>query len=165
MIKFTAVIKKFGSKGEKTGWTYIDIPAHLSAELKPQYKKAYRVRGKIEDHDFRWVSLVPMGEGDYILALNAKMRKGIKKKEGAMVTVLLEEDDEEKELNETLMDCLEDAPLAQQKFLAMPRSHQMYYSNWIESCKTDKTKAKRIMLVIQAMEQNMSFAEMLSIPK
>jgi hypothetical protein len=43
----------------------------------------------------------------------------------------------------------------------LPVSHQMYYSNWIESAKTVGTKAKRIGLTIVAMEKNMTYGEML----
>ena len=36
MIQFTTTIHKFGVKGEKTGWTYIEIPADLAQQLKPE---------------------------------------------------------------------------------------------------------------------------------
>ena len=42
MIKFTATIQKFASQGEKTGWTYIVIPAELAQQLSPGNKKSFR---------------------------------------------------------------------------------------------------------------------------
>ena len=32
--------------GEKTGWSYIEIPAAIAQQLKPNYKKSFRVKGK-----------------------------------------------------------------------------------------------------------------------
>ena len=34
MIHFTTIIKKFNDQGEKTGWTYIEIPATIAEKLK-----------------------------------------------------------------------------------------------------------------------------------
>ena len=39
MVEFTATLEKFGKKGEKTGWTYIEIPADVAQEIKPGNKK------------------------------------------------------------------------------------------------------------------------------
>ena len=38
MIKFTATILKFNEQGEKTGWTYIEIPADIAQQIKPNNK-------------------------------------------------------------------------------------------------------------------------------
>jgi uncharacterized protein YdeI (YjbR/CyaY-like superfamily) len=51
--------------------------------------------------------------------------------------------------------------MAKKKFESLTRSHQMYFSKWIESAKTLETKTKRISLTIQAMEKNLNFGEML----
>lgn len=32
MVNFNALIKKFGDKSEKTGWTYIEIPAAIAKQ-------------------------------------------------------------------------------------------------------------------------------------
>ena len=45
-IQFNAVIKKFDQKGEKTGWTYIDIPEKIAQQLIPGNKKAFRIVAK-----------------------------------------------------------------------------------------------------------------------
>ena len=62
---------------------------------------------------------------------------------------------------ETMMECLQDEPEAYQYFLSFPRSHQNYYSKWVESAKTTVTQAKRIAQIIEAMYLKQSFAEML----
>jgi hypothetical protein len=33
MIQFNCLIEKFGEQGEKTGWTYIVIPAAIAQQL------------------------------------------------------------------------------------------------------------------------------------
>jgi len=50
MISFHAVLQKFGDKGEKTGWTYIEVPAKMAGFLKENNKKSFRVKGKIDLH-------------------------------------------------------------------------------------------------------------------
>src|SRR3712207_1634443 len=87
MVQFTTTILKFGQNGEKTGWTYIDIPARIAGKLSPGNKKTFRVKGKLDSYVISKVALLPKGEGDFIMPLNAAMRKAIKKQKGASVKV------------------------------------------------------------------------------
>ena len=161
MVKFKAVILQFDRQGEKTGWSYISIPKEIAVEIKPGMKKSFRVKGKLDSHSISKTSLLPMGEGNFILPLNADIRKAIHKKKGAMLNVQLQEDSERLSICQELLECLEDFPLAKKKFNALPGSHQRYYSKWIETAKTIQTKSKRITMTINAMERNMSYGEML----
>ncbi len=79
MVCFSTIIKKFEEKGEKTGWTYIDIQAGIAQQLIPNNKKAFRVKGKLDEYIFEGISLVPMGGGDFIMPINATIRKNIRK--------------------------------------------------------------------------------------
>ncbi len=159
MISYTALIQKFGDKGEKTGWTYIEIPSEMAQQLKPDNKKGFRVKGSLDKYPIKGVSLLPMGEGDFIMPLNAAMRKGIKKKNGEKVLVKIEVDQEEKKISQELLICLEDDPKANKIFKSLPGSHQRYYSNWIESAKTEATKAKRIAKTVRGLSLGLSFGE------
>lgn len=161
MISFTATILKFGQQGEKTGWTYIVIPAAKGQQLKAGNKRSFRVKGKLDNFPIKGVALLPMGEGDFIMALNAAMRKGIKKQKGAELHVQLQVDDEEIKPSAELMECMADEPQALQNFKSLPRGHQNYFSKWIESAKTDTTKAKRIAYAIRFLSQGKSFTEMI----
>lgn len=161
MISFTATIHKFAEKGEKSGWTYIDLPAHLAQELKPNTKTAYRVKGTLDEFPIRQVSLVPMGEGNFIIAINASMRKGMRKKEGAQVKVSIEVDESPYEWSQDMLDCIEEDPKAKENFYKMPPSHQKYYSNWVESAKTLETKTKRIFQAVQGLSMGMDYGEMI----
>ena len=73
MVKFTVTILKFGEQGEKTGWTYITIPAEIALQLMPDNKKSFRVKGKLDEYLIKGVALLPMGEGSFIMALNAAL--------------------------------------------------------------------------------------------
>ena len=161
MIKFITAILKFDKQGEKTGWTYIEVPAILAEQLKPGCKKSFRVKGKLDGHTIQQVALLPMGEGNFILPLNAVMRKSIGKRKGAQLEVILQLDKSVYELNKELMECLADEPTALDFFLTKPLSFQHYYSKWIESAKTDETKAKRIELAVTSLAQKIEFGEML----
>jgi len=104
MVVFNTTILKFKEQGEKTGWTYIVIPADVARKIKPGTKKSFRVKGKLDDYPIRQVALLPMGGGEFILPLNAGMRKGIGKRHGAMLRVALEEDNKPLTLDPDLMD-------------------------------------------------------------
>lgn len=161
MTTFQTILQKFGEKGEKTGWTYIEIPAYIAREIKPDCKVSFRVKGKIDNFPVKLLALLPMGDGDFIIPMNAQIRKGIRKEEGAMVTLNLEEDTDELPQSEELMMCLEDEPKALETFLKLPKSHQLYYSKWVESAKTIETKTKRITMTVQGMLMGMTYPEML----
>ena len=161
MIRFKALLQKFGSKGEKTGWTYIDIPEKIADKIKPGSKKSFRVKGKIDDLSIKALALTPMGDGNFILAINAQIRKGIKKIYGAFVDVEIEADTEPLLPHTELIACLKDEPVAYEYFINLPPSHQNWFSNWIKNAKTELTITKRISVIVKACEQNMSFSDMM----
>jgi len=161
MVIFTATLLQFAAQGEKTGWTYIEIPADLASQLKPGNKKSFRVKGKLDNYAIKSVALMPMGGGNFIMAVNATMRKGIGKRKGAMVKVQLTEDKTTFTICQELQECLQDEPKAQSFFSHLPPSHQRYYSKWVEDAKTDATRANRIARVLNALENKWSFSEML----
>ena len=115
-IQFTTTILQFGTKGEKTGWTYIEIPADLAQQLKPGNKKEFKVKGKLDKHTINRLSVLPMGGGIFILPLNANLRKAIAKKKGAMLQVSLQEDKSDFVFNPDFIECLADDPFAKSFF-------------------------------------------------
>ena len=161
MVRFTVTIKKFGSKGEKTGWTYFEVPADIALELKPGNKKEFKVKGKLDKYAIKRTSLIPMGGGLFIMALNAEMRKAIRKKEGAMLEVQLTEDKSDFVFNADFIECLKDEPPAYTFFQSLTGSHQRYFSKWIDSAKTDTTKTKRIVMAVNALARSLGYPEMI----
>jgi hypothetical protein len=140
---------------------YINVTAAIAEKLNPGVKKSFRVKGKFDDYSFKGVSLLPMGEGDFIIPFNAAMRKGTGKTKADKLKVQLEIDQKEYILNRVFMDCLADDPRAMEEFKKMPRSHQNYYSKWIETAKTEATQAKRIAMAVNALASKKNFGEML----
>lgn len=161
MVTYTSTILQFDKQGEKTGWTYIEVPADIAAQLKPGCKKSFRVKGKLGAYPIAQVSLLPMGNGNFIMPLNAAIRKAIGKKKGAMVKMQLLEDKATYQLNAALMECLADEPAALDFFTTKPPSFQSYYSKWIESAKTEATRARRIAMSVSSLAKKMEFGEML----
>lgn len=160
-IKFTATIHRFGQQGEKTGWTYFEVPADLAGELKPGNRKEFKVKGKLDQHPVSRVSLLPMGGGNFIFVLNAALRKAIGKKHGAMVRVQLTEDTSEFVFNPDFMECLKDDPAAHAFFNTLTGSHQRYFSKWIDSAKTEPTRIKRIAMAVNALARKWGYGEMI----
>jgi hypothetical protein len=165
MVEFTTTIKKFAQKGDKTGWTYIEVSADLAEKLIKGNKRSFKVKGKLDQNEFEQGTLLPMGEGDFILALNAALRKLLKKQKGDSINVILEVDHYVKPLSFEFMICLEDEPAALSHFKTLPKSHQKYFSKWIESAKTDLTKEKRIIQSINALALGLGFSEMIRMNK
>src|SRR5678809_233839 len=112
MVQFTTTIKQFDQQGEKTGWTYIEVPSDIAEKLIPGNKKGFRVRGKLDNFPIKGIALLPMGGGNFILTLNADLRRGIHKRKGAMLNVKLQVDPEGYKLNEDFIACLNDDPAA-----------------------------------------------------
>ena len=161
MVQFNTTILQFAEQGEKTGWTYIKIPVDIAQQLKPGNKKTFRVKGKLDDYSIKNVALIPIGNGDFIMALNVTMRKGIHKRKGAMIKVKLEVDNKARPLSKEMMECLKDEPKALAFFNDFAPSHQRYFSNWIESAKTEPTKTKRIAQTIASLLKGFDFGQML----
>ena len=161
MVEFTTILQKFGEMGEKTGWTFMEIPPEIAQQIKPNTRTSYRVKGKIDDFPLKMVALLPMGEGGFIIPMNDRIRKGIRKNTGATVKLQLEEDTDEFILSPDLLECMEEVPEAIEKFNKLPKSHQKYYSNWVESAKTMDTKSKRIAMAIKGFQMGMNYGEMM----
>ena len=162
MVTFKAEIERFGEKGEKTGWYFLMIPAAIANQIKADCKKSYRVKGKLDGIEIEGRALTPMGEGDFILALKKELRKQLRKDIGAVVQANLEEDKTFTiEIPEDLELCLSDEPQLLQSFIKLPKSHQNWYINWLNSAKTEPTRTKRIVKIVSAMDRGQTFGEMM----
>ncbi|MBK7181499.1 MAG: DUF1905 domain-containing protein [Bacteroidetes bacterium] len=160
MESFSTIIHRFDKKGEKTGWTYIEIPADIANSLKPKNKMAFRVKGLLDDFPIAQVALIPMGEGVFILPLNASIRKGIRKKEGAMLLVKLEEDksplllDSDFTMFWRMMNW-------RSLFKTLTKSHQQYFRNGLQVQKPKKQKQNELLMTINALSKQMGYPEMI----
>lgn len=160
MLSYTTTILIFGKKGDKTGWTYIEIPGDLAQKMFPGNKKIFRVKGKLDCHSIKQVSLLPVGNGAFIMPLNNSMRKGTGKKNGDKLEVKIEIDKSPVLISPELLECLNEEPEALRNFKNLVPSHQRYFSNWIIEAKTYETKAKRIALSVNALLKGYRYDEM-----
>jgi hypothetical protein len=161
MIDFTTTIRKFDRKGEKTGWSYLEINSKQAQRLKPGCRVSFRVKGSIDNCEISGVALMPMGDGNFILPFNAGMRKATGKSAGATVRVRLTVDVTQYKLSKDLMACLRDDPAAYDFFKTLPGSHQRYFSKWIDSAKTAATRTKRLVMAVEALSRRMGYGEMI----
>ena len=161
MHAFKAVIQKYANKGEKTGWTFIYLPTDIHAKLKLKNKKEFRIKGIIDNEPFEKLSVYPIGNGEYIIALNATLRKKLGKQEGTTVSVKLALDENIALQSQELLDCLAEDKTALEAFNALLKSHQNYHHRYVATAKTDATRAGRIVNVINALYKKQSFGEMI----
>src|SRR3546814_4228113 len=75
MVQFSAEIERFEKNGEKTGWFYIVVPEATARKIKADNRQFFRVRGTINGREFAGLGLIPTGDGGFILAVNAGIRK------------------------------------------------------------------------------------------
>lgn len=166
MHSFTALLRRFDANGEKTRWTYIDIPIDVTNSLCPDRKTSFRVSGRLDDYPIERVALLPMGrsgdsDGRFIMGINAVMRRGLRKEKGATIEVRIELDDAPLPPSADLMACLDDDPAALTFFQSLPRGHQSYFSKWIEDAKTAETRTKRITQAVRGLAMGMGYPEMI----
>lgn len=162
MVEFTTIILQFKEQGEKTGWTYIEIPADIAQQIKPGNKKSFRVRGSLDAFSVQGMALMPMGEGNFIMALKADVRKGIHKNAGAVLQVRLEEDiDFKVEMPADLQECFDFEPDAFEFYNSLAKSHREYFIKWVDSAKTSQTRASRIVNTVNAMLRKWSYSQMI----
>ena len=158
MVEFTTIILQFADQGEKTGWTYIEVPADIAQQLYPGNKKSFRVRGMLDGFAVAGMALMPMGGGNFIMALKAEVRKGIRKSAGAVLQARLEVDTDYKvEIPAELQECFDFEPDALEFYNSLPKSHREYFLKWINDAKTSETRAKRIVNTVNAMLRKWSY--------
>ncbi len=161
MQSFKAIIQKFSSKGEKTGWTYVDVPSDVLVKLKRPDKKEFRVKGVIDDVKFDRMATYPIGEGNFIIAINAELRKKLGKKEGATVSLKIELDKSGPLQSDELIEALNEDKIAKKQFDSLLLSHRNYFHRYVYTAKGIDTKAGRIVNIINAMYKKQNFGEMI----
>ena len=69
------------------------------------------------------------------------------------------------EYNEALMECLKDDQDAKSYFMELTPGHKRYFSNWIESAKTENTRINRIAKTLNALSKKWDYGMMLRAAK
>ncbi len=136
-------LQKFQGKG---GWTYASIPEVVKDKNSPF--GWVRVKGFIEDYEFKNYHLMPMGNGNLFLPVKAEIRKRIGKKEGDIVNIVLYKDESPLEIPDELLSCLRDEPKAFELFRKLGEGYQKEYISWIYAAKKVETRIARIAKTI-----------------
>ena len=148
LIDQNYLLEKFPGKG---GWTFARIP-----EVPLQKNSPFgwaKVKGSIDDYELKSYKLMPMGDGTLFLPVKAAIRKKIKKEAGDTVHVILYEDELPAKVPQEIIDCLESEPEAKEQFWKLTDDQRRFRLNIIYSAKTDETKAKHLVKMIEELSR------------
>ncbi len=155
LVNSSYLLKKFPGKG---GWTYAEIPEILQNKNNPF--GWVKVRGFVDDYELKQYKLMPMGDGKLFLPVKKEIRKRIKKEAGDYVKIRLYPDYSRIEIPEEIIDCLKnESQEVYETFLSFTEGEQKAYLDWIENAKTEDTKVKRIVTMIERLRKKMKFHE------
>jgi hypothetical protein len=154
LVNSEYLLQKFPGKG---GWTYAAIPE------VPQNKNNpfgwVKVNGTINDFELIKYKLMPMGNGSLFLPVKAEIRKIIKKQAGDYVRVLLYADESVLKVPDEIIECFKNEPkVVYENFQNFTEGEQKTYLEWINSAKTDETKADRIIKMMDRLQNNLRYA-------
>lgn len=161
MIHFSAPLQQFGKNGDKTGWTYIQVPHDVAEQLQPGSRKTFRVKGTLDAFAIKGVAVMPMRDGSFLLAVNAAMRKGLQKKKGAIIKASIAVDKITPQIPLALKECLDDEPEAMAFFQQLTLAQRNYFIKWAEGVKNEMSQARRIAQIIDALLLKQDFVAMM----
>ena len=151
LVNKECLLKKFSGKG---GWTYAEIPEVLQNKSNPF--GWVKVKGSIDDYEFKQYKLMPMGNHQLFLPVKAQIRKKIGKQAGDYVKVILFADDSKLEIPKEMLDCFANEPkILLKTFKSFTEGEQKAYLDWIYEAKTNETKAKRIAKMMERLGEEL----------
>jgi uncharacterized protein YdeI (YjbR/CyaY-like superfamily) len=102
-----------------------------------------------------------MGNGNFILSLNAALRKYINKQVGERIVVALSHDKTTIEPPQDFLDCLGDEPKALIFYQSLSNAQKNYFTHWLNGVKGIEAKTKRITIAINALSNKKEFGQMI----
>ena len=139
-------LERFPGKG---GWTYALILQVLQDKNAPF--GWVKVKGSIDDFEFKNYKLMPMGNGKLFFPVKAEIRKKIRKKEGDWVHIILYADNEPTEIPDDILMCLNEEPNDYKLFLSYTDGQQKAFIDWINSAKREETRVDRITKMLEML--------------
>lgn len=140
LVDRSYLLEKFPGKG---GWTYATIP-----EVKPDPHAWFgwiNVNGFLDDVELPRCKLMPKGDGQLFLPVNAKLRKQLRKGAGDTVRVRLFRADEPPLLPKDIGACFElEPPEVKAAYDKLSADEQHTYLKHINAAQTEDTRVKRI---------------------
>lgn len=152
-IEISKKIMRFDMKG---GWHYIPLEKEELKKISNQ--KKIRIKGKIEDIYFNGLTIMPMGGGKHMISINKELRDNIRKEEGDIVKLYIEEDKEDIEVPNFILDCLNyENKEIRQRFEKLTYSQKKMWINHILETKNEETKSNRILKMIDRLRENKKY--------
>lgn len=140
------LLQKFNGKG---AWTYVLIP-----EIPKEKRFPFglmKVSGSIDNFQLENCTLMPFGKGRLFLPVKAAIRKTIKKEVGEWVRLILYAEEIPEIIPEDILECLQDAPKAYQRFKGLPDSQQKEEIMAILESKSQDIKVEKIVRLIDKL--------------
>ncbi len=124
-------------------WTYVDLPAEVSARLGGPSRLP--VRGTVAGRPFRSTLMAGPGGSRY-LVVPRELRDAAGVGPGDVVVVALEPDPEPRtvEAPPDLREALEGQPGTAEAFARLANSHRKAYVEWVEEAKRPETRQRRV---------------------
>ena len=152
LVNASYLLEKYPGKG---GWTYAEIPEVLQNKNNPF--GWVKVRGSVDDFEFNHYRLMPMGEGKLFLPVKAEIRKKIGKEAGDSVNIVLYADDSKLEIPQEIVECFDnESPELYKTYLSFSEAAQKAYLDWFYEAKTDETKARRILTMMDRLKDKLT---------
>jgi hypothetical protein len=146
LIEKDYLLQKFSGKG---AWTYVLIPEISKEKRFPFGLK--KVSGSIDSYNLENCTLMPFGNGQLFLPVKAAIRKTIKKEVGEWVKLILFAEEIPEVIPADILECLQDAPKAYQRFKNLPDSQQKEEIDAILEAKMEDTKVEKIVRLIEKL--------------
>lgn len=148
--KFRSAIDRFPGKG---GWSYVRVPAKITVAAK--CKGFVSIHAVVDGREYDR-SLIPIGDGSHMIVISRAMQRELGKMLGDTleVTVRLANGPHQPVLPEELAVMLDIEAHLRPKWDALGRGQQRNYCMWIDTAKTDVTRAKRTAEVLRRLEES-----------
>jgi hypothetical protein len=144
-LSFTTTLRKIGS------WTI--APATIDVYKWFGTRQYVRVKGLIDHVAFESKSLMPRGDGTHFLAIDASIRKAIKKQSGDEVRIVIEEDKAELQIPSEITEALEYSEEAKKVFSMSSQGDKRIYCKHISSGRSKETREKRAADLVIRLER------------
>lgn len=146
VFKFEANIRKH--QGQDAA--YVEFPYNVISEFG---RSRIKVKVEFDGVPYRGL-LVKMNSPKHCIGVTKTIRKQIGKNPGDSVSVVLQEDKEERvvEIPERLATILESNPEIKEYFLSLSYTHKKEYVEWLTSAKKEETTEKRFNKIIEMLE-------------
>jgi hypothetical protein len=142
---FEAPLDAVGPGGS---WTRMQIPFDVEKAFGSKARLA--VRGTMNGFEFR-TSILPNGDGTHHMMLNKALLAGAKTAAGETVKVVMERDDESREVEapKDLSTALGKSAAAKKIWKEKTPTFRKEYVLWIEEAKSPETRARRIATTVE----------------